>query len=296
MAKNQILTLIKDFLSELKGVQRASNNTIRSYEIDLEQFYSFCENNNFNKIDLLSERKLRLYLMELNSKNLSKTTISRKLSALRNFFNFAIRKEIIENNPLINISNPKTNRKLPQTLDVKSFEKIIELNDDDENDSLLIKALFELIYGSALRVSELCNLNIGDVDLLNGIVRILGKGAKRRIVPLTDKSIKTIEDYLETRLNKSSKEPLFVTKTGRRIYPRYIHRIVNKFISKVSDISKKSPHVLRHSAATHLLDRGADLMAVKEILGHDNLSTTQIYTHVSIERLKETHKKAHPKS
>jgi site-specific recombinase XerD len=147
-----------------------------------------------------------------------------------------------------------------------------------------------------LRVSEVCGLNISDVDLENKTVKVFGKGAKARIVPLGEKSAEVLSCYIKNKNRSNPNAPLFLTPREKRIYPEYVYRLVKKYIGKVSDIEKKSPHVLRHSAATHMLDRGADLMAVKEILGHKNLSTTQIYTHVSVERLKQTYKKAHPKS
>ena len=157
-------------------------------------------------------------------------------------------------------------------------------------------AIFELLYGSALRVSELCALYYGDIDLIGKTIKVKGKGSKERILPLGVHSIEAINNYLKLVERKSISSPLFLTKNNKRIYPRIIQKYIKENIQLVSDISKKSPHVLRHSAATHMLDNGADLLSVKEILGHENLSTTQIYTHVSIERLKKTYKTSHPKS
>jgi len=170
---------------------------------------------------------------------------------------------------------------------------------DKENDTYVIsrnKAIFELLYGCALRVSELCALNINDLDLKRMNVRVLGKGSKVRIAPIGSKSLDILNDYLEKRSQKNFVEPLFFGSDERRISRQFVYKLVKKYISQVSDIKKKSPHILRHSAATHMMDRDADIMAVKEILGHENLSTTQIYTHVSVERLKKSYKKAHPKS
>ena len=152
------------------------------------------------------------------------------------------------------------------------------------------------MYGCALRVSELCDLNFGDLDINKRTIRVMGKGSKLRIVPVGEKSIEITKQYLNEINHRQNNAPLILTKGGNRIYPKLVYRIVHKYLSKVTDIKKKSPHVLRHSAATHMLYNGADLRAVKEILGHENLSTTQIYTHVSIERLKSTYKKSHPKA
>ena len=180
---------------------------------------------------------------------------------------------------------------VPQEIILNTYKEI----DKDKKNAKLYKVIIELLYGCALRVSELCNLNYGDVNISSKTVRILGKGNKVRITPIGDKSIIVLNEYLSDK-NLNSKDPLLIDRNGKRIYKRMVHRIVNKHLGKVSDLEKKSPHVLRHSAATHMLDNGADLRAVKEILGHENLSTTQIYTHVSIERLKTAYKKAHPKS
>ena len=234
--------------------------------------------------------------MELNEKKLEKKSISRKLSTLRGMFKFFYQRNYISTNPSSSISNPKSKRKLPEVVSTESILKIYNLADKDDKDPELLKAVFELLYGCALRVSELCNLNRGDLDLDEKILKVLGKGNKMRIVPVGGKSISVINGYLAAKGNIPYNSPLLTDKNGNRIYPRLVHRMVSKYLSKVSDINKKSPHILRHSAATHMLDRGADLRAVKEILGHENLSTTQIYTHVSIERLKSTYKKAHPKS
>ncbi len=289
-------SVIQEFLTELFSVKRVSQNTITAYRNDLVQFSNFCTEQNKTSVVQISERLIRLYIIKLNDDNLVRTSISRKLSAVRGLMNYLHRKDILSINPISTIQNPKSRRKLPETLDLDSYLKILDIiNEDyDEDNSTIV--IFELLYGSALRVSELCNLNLTDFDTDRRTLRILGKGDKTRYVPVGEKSFIVLNKYLSTRNNPTQLEPLLLTNTGRRIYPRYVRRVVNKYISKVSDISKKSPHVLRHSAATHMLDRGADLIAVKEILGHENLSTTQIYTQVSVERLKKTYKLAHPKS
>ena len=298
MKINNLREVIDAMLTELSGVSRASENTIAAYKRDLKQLSDFCEEKNITSINSITERQIRSYLINLNSAGLDKSSVSRKLSAIRRLFNFAIRNDIIEINPIGKIPNPKVKRKLPETVNLDSFLEIYTLL-DKENDSYVIKrnkAIFELLYGCTLRVSELCDLNIGDVDLKKMNVRVLGKGSKVRIVPVGHKSLDILNDYLESQSSRSHNEALFVESTNKRITRQSVYRLVKKYLSKVSDIKKKSPHILRHSAATHMLDRDADIMAVKEILGHENLSTTQIYTHVSVERLKNSYKKAHPKS
>ncbi len=290
--------IITQYLSELKGIKNASENTISAYSRDLKQFQEFLESKNISNINIITKKHIRLFIVNLNLKNISTTTIARKLTTLRGLFLFGIRNGVIEHNPLKDIQNPKIKRKIPETLSLDSYEKIIKLlSDKEENENnLKLISIFELLYGSAIRVSELCNLNIGDIDLSNRSIKVKGKGSKERYVPIGTKSIAALEKYLDSLQFTSKESPLFLSKNGNRIYPRIVQKHVKEQIKKVSDISKKSPHILRHSAATHMLDRGADLLGVKEVLGHENLSTTQIYTHVSIERLKKTYNKSHPKS
>ncbi len=296
MIDQSIHSAISNFLSELSGVKRVSQNTITAYKKDLQSFARFCSEQNKFSVVQISEKTIRLFLMKLNDENFSRTSISRKLSSIRGLMKFLIRNEMIHANPLENIKSPKLKRKLPETINVNEYEEILKRIDEISRNSRSDKVIFELLYGCAIRVSELCNLNYSDIDFDRKALRVFGKGSKTRYVPVGEKTITIIKNYINERGNITQNDPLILTKSGRRIYPRYVRRVVQKFMSLVSDNLKKSPHVLRHSAATHMLDRGADLLAVKEILGHKNLSTTQIYTQVSVERLKKTHKMAHPKS
>lgn len=288
--------LINIYLNELKSVKRYSLNTTKSYKEDLSDFLNFCREHQKDDISLINTRFIKLFLMHLSDFGLDKRSIARKLASIRGIFKFAFQRELIQSNPTLQISNPKLDRKLPEVVQLDTILRTYSLVDEAEKNPIRIKIIFELLYGCALRVSELCSINIFDVDVKNKVIKIKGKGNKERIVPVGDKSINVINEYLNWRKRFNSSPAFILSEKGARIYPRYVHRIVNKYLSKVTDVKKKSPHVLRHAAATHMLDRGADLRAVKEILGHENLSTTQIYTHVSIERLKSTYKKAHPKS
>ncbi len=291
-----IESVSQQYLDEIENIKRYSDNTVKAYKRDLKQFIKFCSEKNKTDISLISEKFIKNYLMSLSETKLDKSSISRKLAAVRGLFNYAYNHDIIKSTPLANVTNPKFRRKLPEITSVDSILKIYQIADELKTDSKLVQVIFELLYGCALRVSELCNLNWGDLDINAKILRVKGKGNKMRISPVGDKSIKIIKEYLEEKNFSSPSDALLTNSQDKRIYPRMVHRIVNKYLSQVTDIKKKSPHILRHSAATHMLDRGADLRVVKEILGHENLSTTQIYTHVSIERLKETYKKSHPKS
>jgi integrase/recombinase XerC len=293
-----IKSISKGYLEYLNNIKRYSYNTIKSYKSDLEEFCSYCSDNSKNELMNISDKFIKSYLMNLSEKGTSKKSISRKLASIRGLFRYTFQQELIQVNPASLISNPKSSRKLPEITSEKSILNIYEIVDEekDEYEANLIKTIIELLYGCALRVDELCKLNNVDLDLSDRTLNVKGKGSKTRIVPVGEKSILIINEYLSIKKINGGKEALLITKKGNRIYPRQVHRIVNKYLSRVTDIKKKSPHILRHSAATHMLDNGADLNAVKEILGHENLSTTQIYTHVSVERLKSAYKKAHPKS
>jgi len=204
--------------------------------------------------------------------------------------------DVIKDNPTKGIKNPKIKRKLPEIISLVNIDEIFKFGrENDKNYSIHIPVI-ELLYGCSFRVSELCSLNFEDVDFNRNTIRVLGKGSKFRVVPIGKKSTDVLLEYLKLRKTVLKGEPLILTPNGGRLYPRYVYNVVHRYLSAVTNLKKKSPHILRHSSATHMMDNGADLMAVKEILGHSSLSTTQIYTHVSIERLKEAYKKAHPKS
>lgn len=295
----ELSLLSEKYLNNLKNIKRYSELTVKAYREDLSSFIEFCNNKSKNSSEEISEKFIKSFLMHLSGNGLSKKSISRKLSSIRGMFRFALNHNIIEHVPTIFIHNPKTQRNLPEIISYNMFQKVFENVDefvDNKNRAILIKTIFEILYGCAIRVSELCKINSVDLDLDQQTLKITGKGNKQRIVPVGSKSIPILREYINSKSIIEPNSPLLTNKNGKRIYPRFVYRIVNKYLSQVTDIKKKSPHVLRHSAATHMLDNGADLRAVKEILGHENLSTTQIYTHVSIERLKNAYKKAHPKS
>jgi integrase/recombinase XerC len=293
-----ISSITEKYIEDLKNVKRYSYNTIKSYRTDLEEFGEYCIDHSKLELKNISEKFIKSFLMTLSEKGTGKNSICRKLASIRGLFKYAVQQELLQVNPTSLVTNPKSAKKLPEITSESSILTIYQLVEEekDEYEARLIKTIIELLYGCALRVDELCKLNNLDLDLTERVLRVKGKGSKIRIVPVGGKSVSVIKEYLSVKKSNGGKEALLITKKGNRIYSRYVHRIVNRYLSKVTDLKKKSPHILRHSAATHMLDNGADLRAVKEILGHENLSTTQIYTHVSIERLKSAYKKAHPKS
>jgi len=297
VTEKTIKLLIEEFLRELSGVRRLSGNTISAYRRDLLQFVDFCDANKSVNPLSINKRTIKFFLIFLSQNGLSSSSVSRKLSSIRTFYDFLQRNNIIIKNPWKSISNPKKNKMLPATLSSESFNKIIKIiNENSDNYKKETVLIFLLLYGEALRVSELCDLRVKDVDFANKTIKVFGKGSKARNIPMGRIVIDSINEYLRTRGKISAEMPLILTGKGNKLYPRLVQRIVKKYMDMVSDIEKKSPHVLRHSAATHLLDNGADLLSVKEILGHENLSTTQIYTHISVEHLKKVYKNSHPKS
>ena len=287
--------ILQEYLRYLKSVRRYSGNTVKSYSADLREFSSYCLEYSKKNISGISEKFIKSYLMVLSESELERNSMSRKISSIKGLFRYAYLNEYIKANPASSISGLKIPKKLPE---VASSTSILDTyrEIDKDKDSEMIKAIFEILYGCAIRVDELCKLNYGDLDLKEQTLKVFGKGSKMRIVPVGEKSVEVINKYLKLKAFDVPTVPLFTNRKGKRIYQRFVHRLVNKYLSRVTDLKKKSPHVLRHSAATHMLDNGADLKAVKEILGHESLSTTQIYTHVSVERLKSTYKRSHPKS
>jgi site-specific recombinase XerD len=302
MLKNHnISDVVEVFLDDLARIRRYSDNTVKSYRRDLYDFTAFCSERGKNDLKTIDARLLKNYLIELGEKKLNASSVARKLSTLRHFFKYSFTNNIIESNPAAMVKNPKVKRPLPETITQEQYKQIISLIEKEETKKKkyspqLVKAVFELLYGCSLRVSEVCNLKRGDVDLKAERLRVRGKGNKIRYVPVGEKSRQVLIEYIETQPDRTAADFFLISKEGKKLYPELIYRFTRNFIGKVSEIQKRGPHSLRHSSATHMLDSGADITAIKEILGHENLSTTQIYTHVSIEQLKNIYKKSHPKS
>lgn len=286
--------LAEKFLGHLKGEKNYSPNTLVSYTHDLREFYSFLESGELTRLE---KGRLRAYLAELSSKGYSKRTVSRRLATLRTFFRFLVREGHLQKNPLAALKNPKQEKKLPMVLEENEVRALLEAPEDDlagRRD----KAILETLYSTGMRVSELVGLDRDKVDFIGGVCRVFGKGSKERLCPIGDRALRSIRHYLDLR--KKVTKAVFLNHSphdeGSRLTARSVHRTVNKYIDRTSRRQKISPHTLRHSFATHLLNRGADLKSVQELLGHENLSTTQIYTHVSTQRLKEAYEKAHPRA
>ncbi|MEO0082851.1 MAG: tyrosine recombinase XerC [candidate division WOR-3 bacterium] len=286
---------VHKFLDYLSSEKNFSQHTIRAYQIDLGQFLEFLiDRKNHQDILTVKRDDIRDFVGYLLKYGYDKRSVARKLSSLKSFFKYLTRKKILATNPAKAIKTPKITKTLPGFLTQYQIQKVLSFQGNDEI-TLRNKAIIEVLYGAGLRASELVNLNIADIDFYNEVILVKGKANKQRIVPLGSYAQQAIKEYLAVRKNKTN-PALLLNKQGRRLSTRSVQKIVNQLISRVSEVSHTNPHTLRHSFATHLLERGADLRAVQELLGHSSLSATQIYTHISIEHLKKIYQKAHPRA
>jgi len=299
-----------NFLRFLVQERGYSENTIMAYRRDLEQFFLFyAEYANQVPIDLnsVSKMAIRHYLGKLAESGLEISSISRKLASLKAFFKFAARQGYADSNPAALILSPKAKKRLPVVLTEEEIAKAIELPDDNTLVGKRNRAILELFYSSGIRLGELIALNIGDLNFSRQTLRVFGKGAKERVVPFGKKAAEALNNYLNMRKKEVGalelNSPLFVSSRGgpnsqptgyRRISRSQVQKLISGLLQQASEQTHLSPHVLRHSFASHLLDHGADLNAVKDLLGHSSLSTTQLYTHVRISTMKEVYQQAHP--
>jgi integrase/recombinase XerC len=303
--------LIEQFLEHLKYERNVSNHTLRNYESDLTQFLDYLapadpESGKRNEPELSSvdHITIRDWLATLHTAQKKKSSIARKLAALRTFFQFLVREGLLELNPAKLVSTPRLEKKLPQHLSIEEAIRFIETPDLNTDLGKRDRAILELMYATGVRVAELTTLNLADIDYRNQLIRVTGKRRKQRIVPFGEPAAIALKEYLKIRDNLLYKAPvseredeaLFLNYQGTRITTRSVGRMVEKYIRICAGMHNISPHALRHSFATHLLDSGADLRDIQELLGHARLSTTQIYTHVSMEKLIEVYDKAHPKA
>ncbi len=303
--------LLGQFLEHLRYERNVSEHTLRNYAIDLAQFLDYLapadprtDERREPDIKQIDHITIREWLSELHNQNKKKTSIARKLASLRTFFQFLIREGAVEMNPAKLVNTPRLEKKLPNHLSVEDAVRFIETPDTATDLGKRDRAILEFLYATGVRVSELTKLDIRDVDFRGKSVRVQGKRRKERVVPFGDPALHSLLQYLTVRngfLNNAppaerETEALFLNYQGTRITTRSVGRMVDKYIQICAGIHNISPHSLRHSFATHLLDSGADLRDIQELLGHARLSTTQIYTHVSMEKLIEVYDKAHPKA
>ncbi len=310
MARPPVENLISDFIESLAVEKGYSGNTCRGYRTDLHGFFQYPAQNHHAgqrhpqtlfplTIDGLQPIAIRGYLGWLHKKN-KKTTVARKLSSVRSFFKYLVKRGIIDDNPADAILTPKQDKTIPEYLPV---DEMFRLLDSIQTGSLLDlrnRAIFETLYSCGIRVSELVGMNVFDVDFAGSVIRVLGKGNKERIVPIGQKALAAIQIYLDQLKNEwgisaDHNGPLFLNKNKGRLSARSVARILDRLVSVCGLLKPVSPHTMRHTFATHMLDAGADLRIVQELLGHKSLSTTQKYTHVSIDRLMKTYDRAHPR-
>jgi integrase/recombinase XerC len=292
---------VQPFLDYLKFEKRYSVHTISSYEQDINSFFEFLEQT-FGSMPMesISPTFIRSWLAGMKERKMTAKTINRKLSALRSFFKYHLKRGAISQMPTFNVIAPKISRRLPVFMKESETKELLESLAAGSEDwkSLNARMLITLFYSTGMRLSELIGLREKQLDLSRSQIRVLGKGNKERLIPVSQEVISLIKDYQQQKAANLEQEEdfLLVTEKGRKLYPKYAYLLVNKHLGGAITLDKKSPHVLRHTFATHLMNNGADLNAVKELLGHASLAATQVYTHNTIEKLKNVHKKAHPKA
>jgi integrase/recombinase XerC len=295
--------MLKDrFVQFLEFEKRSSPHTLVAYRQDLEQFVVFLSQTyNLSNIELADHQMVRSWFVSLIEDGMTPRTITRKMSSLRSFYRFAKANGFTGNNPMLKVSAPKIAKRLPEFVEQEKMELLVTFSDmKDKHITLRDQVILLIFYSTGIRLSELINLKIEDIDLIKGTLKVLGKRDKERIVPIGDKVIEQLKRYISERpeivLSENKSSLLFVSSHGYKLYPRLVYRIVHNWLTKVSTREKLSPHILRHTFATHMLDNGADLNAIKDILGHSSLAATQVYTHNSITKLKSVYKQAHPRA
>jgi integrase/recombinase XerC len=292
---------VQSFIEYLQFEKRYSQHTIVSYRTDLEQFFSFVASQyDSPPLAEITPAFIRSWLAEMRNDSITPKSLNRKISSLKSFFKFLLKTGEVKHSPLTTIVAPKIGKRLPTFVneqDMQTLQQHVEFANDWKGQT--DKLLLNLFYATGMRLSELISLKESQLDFSNLQLKVLGKGNKERIIPVSKECIQQIEEYIagKKKLNASCDSPnLFVNEKGKPLYPKYVYNVVKSNLSQVTTLQKKSPHVLRHTFATHLANNGADLNAIKELLGHSSLAATQVYTHNTIEKLKDIYKKAHPKA
>ena len=289
--------MVKSFLQYIQYEKKYSSCTVFSYQNDIYQFQDFLTENYSLSIEQTELKHIRNWILQLKSKNIESSSINRKLSALKSLFKFGLRNNHIKSNPCTKLQSLKTPKKLPVFFKTSELETALESTENAKNDFAEIRnnIILEILYQTGIRRAELIGLKDSDFNFFSLTLRIVGKGNKERIIPISKNLKGKAEEYINLK-NQIFDSPYFIlTDTGEQSYPNLIYRIVKSSMGEVSSLSKRSPHVIRHSFASSLLNNGAEISAVKELLGHANLAATQIYTHTSYEQLKKTYKQAHPR-
>jgi integrase/recombinase XerC len=291
----------ESFLQYLQTEKRYSSHTIRSYQNDLDQFFLYLSQNDMpgNPSEITSHH-VRAWIVSMMENDITSVTVHRKISCLRVFFRYLRKDGIVKNDPLEKVVLPKRKKTLPVFVAEDALDKLLDDNDFGSDFSgLRNRTIVEMLYLTGMRRAELIGLQIKDVDLSESTVKVTGKRNKQRIIPLTKPFTVRLEDYLKSRIEFAGEvtgDWFFVTDKGNKLYDKFVYNLVRGYLSMVTTIEKRSPHILRHTFATHMLNRGADLNVIKEFLGHANLSATQVYTHNTFEKLRKIYKQAHPRA
>lgn len=293
--------MVSYFLQHIKYEKRLSHHTVTAYEGDLKQFSAFLLfQYEFKEPEKADFQMVRSWIVALVDEKIENRSINRKIATLRTFYNFLLRHKVITTDPMLKIKALKTDKTLPKYVEEKPMENLLDdIEFSDDFSGLRDKLVLELLYGTGMRLAELIGLKITDLNLYNNTLMVLGKRNKQRIIPVNKSLVEAIKKYLTFRTDitdDTTNTYLIVTDSGTQAYPMFIQRLVKKYLSLVTSLEQRSPHILRHTFATHLLNRGADLNAIKDLLGHTSLAATQVYTHNSIEKLKAVFKQAHPKA
>ncbi len=291
--------LIDNFLNYLSVERGLSGNTLSSYGRDLNCYMDFLAKGRIDALSKTTKNEIVDFMFYQKDKGLAANSVSRRLSAIRMFYRFLVRERILKSDPTSLIDSPKLWKKIPDALSLNEVEALISQPDTRDRQGIRDKAFLETLYATGMRVSEIANLKVDSINMDIGFVRCIGKGNKERIIPLGKKAIDCIKKYMETArkkfLGKKESEFLFISRLGKKISRQSFWKIIKKYARQAKIKKTIKPHTLRHSFATHLLERGADLRSVQEMLGHSNISTTQIYTHINKDRLKSIHKMFHPR-
>lgn len=289
------------FIEYITYEKRFSKHTVEAYKNDIDQFSEYCQScYNINSLTEINHMIIRSWIVSLIEKELSNKSINRKLSSLKSYFRFLLKEGLIKETPFNKVITPKSSSRLPQFIESRQINHLLDETEFENNHAgIRAKTIIELFYATGMRLSELISINEIDIDFNNGVIKVLGKRNKERLIPFGYKVQESIKEYQKIKREEIQgpevNNSLFVTEKGKKMYPRLVYRIVNNYLNKVTTQKKKSPHILRHTFATHMLNQGADLNAIKDILGHANLNATQIYTHNTIEQLKSIHQKSHPR-
>lgn len=291
----------ESFLQFLQIEKRYSPHTVRSYRNDLDQFCNFLSDNEMlSDVNDITSHQIRAWIVYLIDNDIAPVTVHRKISCLRRFYNYLRKEGIVKTDPLEKIVLPKQKKRLPVFVEEEALDKFLDsANFGNDFSGLRNRTIIEMLYMTGIRRAELTEIRYEDVSLSDAVVRVTGKRNKQRIIPLSQPFVTRLREYIVARskiVSDTTGSWFFITDKGNKLYDKYVYNIVKAYLSMVTTIEKKSPHVLRHTFATHMLNRGADLNAIKEFLGHANLSATQIYTHNTFEKLKRIHKKAHPRA